>query len=195
MNSFESNELNRRLANIITLGVVAQADYLSARVRVTIGAILSDWLPWLTLRGGNDRTWWPPEIGEQVVVLSPSGDLGQGVVLSALFQDDYPNTDIVAGKNSVTYADGAVIEYDRESHHLSAKLPSGGTAQLIADGGITIIGDVTINGNVEIAGAVTASESVSTADVRAENDVLASGVSLVQHIHSGDSGGKTGTPQ
>ena len=41
-------------------------------------------------RAGADREWDPPTIGEQVVLLSPSGNLAQGVVLTGLFSDLIP---------------------------------------------------------------------------------------------------------
>ena len=88
--SFELVEVDRRLANIVTLGSIAAVDVANAVAQVQIGGILTDWLPWLTARAGNDITWWAPEVGEQVVILSPSGDLAQGVVLPGLYQTAHP---------------------------------------------------------------------------------------------------------
>jgi len=87
---FQATELDRRLANIVRLGTVEQADYAKARIRVRCGDMLTGWLPWLTTRAGKDITWWAPDIGEQVVVLSPSGEPAQGVVLFAVYQNSSP---------------------------------------------------------------------------------------------------------
>ncbi len=170
MMDFEITELNRRLANMITLGVVAEADYEAALVRVQIGELLSAWLPWGVLRAGNDRTWWSPEVGEQVMVISPSGDPAQGIVLTALYQNEHPAPDNNPNIHKVIYKDGAAIEYDRENHHLKAVLPSGGTAELQADGGITIVGDITVEGAINVSKDVVVKGSVS-----AEKDVSADG--------------------
>ena len=61
----------------------------------------------------------------------------------------------------MTYRDGAVIEYDREAHHLKAMLPSGATTALISDGGVSIKGDVTIMGNTTVQGNIKASNDIT----------------------------------
>jgi len=174
--SFEQAELDRRLANLIRLGRIAQADYAGAKVRVNIGDILTGWLPWLTGRASSDKSWHAPEVGEQVLVLSPSGEFNQGVVLAGVFQTAYPAPVDSVDKHHVTYADGAVIEYDRAAHHLKAVLPAGGTLELVADGGITIDGDITLTGTL-------------TASV----DVVANGISLHDHVHGGVQAGASNT--
>jgi len=84
--NFAIAELNRRLANIMRIGLVKEIDYKKARVRVKVGEFLTDWLPWVTARAGEDRSWFPVSIGEQVIVLSPYGELSLGVVLPAIYQ-------------------------------------------------------------------------------------------------------------
>lgn len=73
--SFNIAELQRKLANIVRIGLVKEIDYEKAKVRVKIGEFLTDWLPWITERAGKDTSWAPPDIDEQVVVLSPFGEL------------------------------------------------------------------------------------------------------------------------
>lgn len=110
---FRLAELERRLANIVRIGTVEEADYPNARVRVAIGEILTAWLPWLTRRAGGDRDWWAPEAGEQVVVLSPAGDLAQGVVLPSLYADAAPAPATSPDIRREIHGDGLVIEHDR----------------------------------------------------------------------------------
>ncbi|MBE0529536.1 MAG: phage baseplate assembly protein V [Rhodospirillales bacterium] len=109
----EMAELDRRLANVVRIGTVAEADYPAARVRVAIGDNLTGGLPWLTARAGGDRAWWAPEVGEQVMVFSPGGDLAQGVVLPALFSNAAPAPADSPDIRREVYADGLVIEHDR----------------------------------------------------------------------------------
>ncbi len=186
---FEITEINRRLVNMITLGVVIEANYESAQLRVEIGELMTGWLPWITTRAGGDRSWWAPEIGEQVIVFSPNGDLTQGLVLSALFQQKNSPPAAQPHIHKTEYADGAIIEYDRQAHHLSAVLPAGGTVTIKANGGITLMGDVSIVGNLNVSESVTVSDGVTVS-----NDVTAGGKSLMNHRHPGDSGGSTGSP-
>lgn len=169
--SFDTTELDRRLANLIRFGTIAQADYIAAKVRVQAGDILTGWLPWLSQRAGGNKSWHAPEIGEQVIILSPSGELSQGVVLASLFQALMPPPVNTPEKHHTVYIDGAVLEYDRNTHHLSALLPDGATVQLTSTGGITLAGDIHLTGNITLTGTVTASV-----------DVIANGVSLHNHI-------------
>lgn len=186
-------ELYRLLSNLVRLGTIAQVDHSAARCRVQSGDVLTAPLPWLSVRAGvGALTWDPPSIGEQVVVLAPSGDLCAAVVLVGIYSAANP-----APSNSETlhtrhYADGAVIEYDHAAHALVATLPAGGTAALAAPGGVTITGDVQINGNVQIDGD-TGITGTATVDV----DVIADGISLTTHTHSGvqAGGASSGPPQ
>ena len=152
--SFAIAEIERRLANLIRLATVTEADYRQARVRVRVGELVSGWLPWSTRRAAGDSSWWAPEVGEQVILLAPGGDLAQAVVSGALFQAMHPAPATTPNRRRTVYADGAVIEYDREAHRLTATLPPGGTVRLVADGGLSIEGDVTIAGDLRCSGDV-----------------------------------------
>lgn len=173
-------DLIRRLENMIRFGTVAEVDPAKPRCRVKTGGITTAWLPCFTLRAGEDRTWDPPSVGEQCIVFSPSGDPATGAVLVGLNSDAFPAPDNNPKRHRRTYRDGAVIEYDTESHTLRATLPNGGQVDIVAPGGVTILGDVTVTG------LVTVSE-----------DVVAAGISLVQHVHGGvmSGGATTGGPQ
>lgn len=135
-------DLARLLENIVRFGTIEAVQMQPPRVQVKSGNITTAWRPWLNLRAGADREWDPPTIGEQVVLLSPSGNLAQGVVLTGLFSDLIPANGDRAGLHRRTYRDGAVIEYDSIAKHLRATLP--GTAEVIAEGDI----DVTSNANI-----------------------------------------------
>jgi phage baseplate assembly protein V len=181
--------ITRLLENLIRLGTVAEVDHTGPRVKVQSGRLLTGWLPWATLRAGDDREWDPPTIGEQVVLLSPSGQTANGVAIVGLFSDQHPANGDRPGLHRRTYRDGAVIEYDSAAHHLRATLPAGGSTELVSTGGITITGDITHQGNYTQTGNqnVTGTVTVST-------DVVAAGVSLVKHVHLGNLGAPTSPP-
>ncbi|MDE5063224.1 phage baseplate assembly protein V, partial [Wolbachia endosymbiont of Drosophila chauvacae] len=88
--NFAISELQRKLANIVRIGLVKEVDYEKARVKVQIGEFLTDWLPWITSKAGKDRNWSPPDIDEQVIILSALGELSLGVVLAGIYQEKYP---------------------------------------------------------------------------------------------------------
>ncbi|HDS1759940.1 MULTISPECIES: phage baseplate assembly protein V [Pseudomonas] len=184
-------ELNRLLENLVRLGTIAEVQHAPPRVQVRTGGILTTWLPWLALRAGADREWDPPTVDEQVILLSPSGQLANGIAITGLFSDQIPANGDRAGLKRRTYADGAVVEYDSVAHHLRAILPSGGTSEVISDGGIRIVGDIVHEGNY----TQTGNQKV-TGKVEVSIDVIAAGISLVEHVHGGvmPGPGKTGSP-
>jgi phage baseplate assembly protein V len=172
-------DLARLIENLVRLGTVDAVQVQPPRVKVKSGNIVTAWRPWLSLRAGADREWDPPTVGEQVVFLSPSGLLAQGIALTGLFSDQIPANGDREGLHRRTYRDGAVIEYDSIAHHLRAILPEGGITDIISTGGINITGpinhtgDYTQQGNQHVTGTVTVSV-----------DVIADGVSLVNHLTS-----------
>lgn len=168
-------DLARLLENIVRFGTIEAVQMQPPRVQVKSGNITTAWRPWLNLRAGADREWDPPTIGEQVVLLSPSGNLAQGVVLTGLFSDLIPANGEREGLHRRTYRDGAVIEYDSIAHRLRAILPEGGITDLTSTGGINItgpinhVGDYTQQGNQVVTGTVNVSEDVIAADISLRN--------------------------
>lgn len=185
-------ELARLIENLLRIGTIAEVDLVKARVRVQTGDLLTGWLPWQAARAGADHEWDPPTIDEQVLLLSPSGQLANGVVITGLFSDARPANGDRAMLHRRTYSDGAVIEYDSQAHHLRAHLPGGGTTELISDGGVHIVGDITLDGDL----IQTGNQQV-TGNVEVTVDVVASGISLVRHVHGGVlvGGSNTGVPK
>lgn len=122
----DMTEAERRISNVALMGQVVALDTVRARVRVQAGPITTDWLPFTTLRAGHDRTWHPPEPGEQVLLVAPGGDLNQAVVVGAIYRADHPAPADSADISRTLYRDGAVMEYDRAQHHWRLAIPAGG---------------------------------------------------------------------
>lgn len=204
-------DANRRLENIVRFGTIKTINPSKPipRVIVNLGDIETPEIRCLNIRSGADSTWDMPSINEECVVISPCGDIGPtSFVLYGFYNDDHPAPSDDLNKKIRMFADGCVIAYDIAAHHLSAVLPSGGTAVLTADGGVTVNGDTTINGNLQVNGstAMTGNNTVggsqlvqgsshSSGTFSSDGDVTASGISLTGHTHPGDSGGTTGGPQ
>ena len=204
-------DANRRLENIVRFGTIKTINPSKPipRVIVNLGDIETPEIRCLNIRSGADSTWDMPSENEECVVISPCGDIGPtSFVLYGFYNDDHPAPSDDLNKKIRMFADGCVIAYDVSAHHLSAVLPSGGTAVLTADGGVTVNGDTTINGNLQVNGstAMTGNNTVggsqlvqgsshSSGTFSSDGDVTASGISLTSHTHPGDSGGTTGGPQ
>lgn len=194
----EFSKLHRLLENLIRLGVVAEVQHRPPRVKVRTGSLITAWLPWIAGRAGADQQWDPPTEGEQVLLLSPSGQLANGVAVTGLFSDAIPANGERAGLHRRTYRDGAVIEYDSVAHHLNAVLPNGGTTRLTSTGGIHITGPIFHEGDYTQTGNFTQiGDQQITGEVAVSVDVTAAGVSLVGHPHGGVTKGsdQTGTPE
>ena len=172
--------LARLLENLIRFGVIAAVQMEPPRVQVTTGTLTTAWLPWLAWRAGADREWDPPTIGEQVILLSPSGQLANGIAVTGVFSDHIPANGNREGLHRRTYADGTVIEYDSVAHHLNATLADGGTTNLISTGGINLVGDITHKGDYIQTGNQTVTGRIDVSE-----DVVAAKVSLVNHLTSG----------
>lgn len=156
-----ASDLQHRLSRIIAIGTVVEADYEKARVKVTIGEWTTGWLPWLTRRASNDINWCALEVGEQVLVISPSGDMAQGVVIGSIYQQQQQDlvSDIPPEKRQsiqrIKYQDGTTIEYDRDKHLLKADVK--GDVELLVEKNITA--KVTKDVDITVAGKLTAKVS------------------------------------
>lgn len=207
-------ETERQLANVVMLGTIAELDEAAARVRVNVDGLVTDWIPFTAARAGAGvREWSAPEPGEQVVVVCPYGDPAQGVVLGSVYQDAHAAPAAVKTTHRTEYADGAFVEYDRAAHAMKVDVPAGGkielhiggTVLLLEDGKATLTtpelvvdapqstftGAVTVQGELTYQAGMTGTGSATVSG----GDVIADGVSLKTHVHSGVQSGGSNTGQ
>ncbi len=173
----------RIIGNIIRIGTIEAVDRADATCRVRIGEIVTGDICWIVQRAGNTRTWSPPTIGEQCLLLCPEGDTDGGVAVLGLFSDamSAPSTEDL---DLIQFGDGAILSYDAHAHLLVARLPAGGRVRIDAPGGVTITGPISITGAVTITGDVGI-----TGKATASDDVIGGGKSLKSHVHSGVTAG------
>ncbi|RFA31335.1 hypothetical protein CAI21_01525 [Alkalilimnicola ehrlichii] len=140
-------ELLRLLNNLVRLGTVHEVDTATARARIKSGAILTGWLPWLSARAGTTRDWDPPTAGEQVLLLSPGGDLSQAIVLTGIYSEASPPpaTDPSVWKRE--FPDGTTVTYDHAEKALA--IATVDRIEIQAGGDITIeaAGNLVLKGN------------------------------------------------
>lgn len=84
--SFSLSEMMRRLANVVRIGVVAETK--DGNVKVQIDRIKTPWIPILS-QAGKTNVWIPISIGEQVLVISPFGEMSQAVALRSVHYDKF----------------------------------------------------------------------------------------------------------
>ncbi len=158
-------DLDRRISNLIQIGKVVEADYPNAKLRVQIGDITTEWLPWLARRASFDNTWWCPEIGEQVIVLAPSGEINQAVILPSIYRQAHSAPADSPEIHKTIYKDGTVTQYDRENHVLTANVNSAGRIELVIGASNITMVDAQIElKNGESSILITGSEIKLTGD-------------------------------
>ena len=144
---FNLNDLARRLANIIRLGQIFAIDYTAAKARVKIGNLETDWLPWITSNSGENKDWNPPEIDEQVMILSPCGELNQGVIFPSLYRGSAPENS--GDIKSITFADGSKISFNSASGNLDLDIKGDATIKVAGNAKIEAT-NITLKGNVDL---------------------------------------------
>ena len=184
-------ELDRRLGNVYRVGVIAAVDAAQGLATVDLGDLVTDWLPWLTMRAGQDRAWSTPDVGEQVAILTP-GDPSQGVIIGSMFSDAKPANGDDGKDRRLTFSDGSVIEFDRTASVLNVTLNPAGSANVtvgatefhLVDGQATVKAvAITLDGNVNVTGTLHASGASTlgggatvTGNVQVNGNLNASGV-------------------
>lgn len=146
---FSIAELLRMVKNTVRFGTIEKLDEkVRMKVRVKTGDIITNWIPWIVRRAGPDREFWCPEPKEQVVILSPGGDMAQGVVLPALYSNKFPANADDRDIHRVDYKDGSWVEHDRKTGDF--KLYSTGSVMLNCEKDAVI--NVGRNADVQIGG-------------------------------------------
>ncbi len=189
-------ELARLLENLIRIGIVADVRHSAPpAVRVSAGGITTTWLPWCEHRAGGTRTWNPPTKGEQVVLLCPSGDPANGIVLCAIpsAANDVPSH--APNETLTLYPDGAQVKYDHSAGMLTVQgvktvFLEAATSVLVKCPDTTFDGSVTVKGLLSfmngIAGQAGENGNVIRGDVKHEGGKLSSnGVVVDDHDHGG----------
>ncbi|WP_402719016.1 phage baseplate assembly protein V [Janthinobacterium rivuli] len=202
------SDLLRLLQNLIRLGTIAEVK--GAKARVQLGPTLTtEWLKWATRRAGSTRTWSAPTVGELVIVFSPDGDLTRGIILPALYSQEFDMPETSDSIHTTHYPDGAVVQYDHAAHALTATLP-GGTATITANkvtsnapstictGDLTVMKNLIVKQSTTVEGVTTLNGGVNAkADaaggvamamqgtIKANEDILAGTISLAKHPHGG----------
>ncbi|MFG5777726.1 phage baseplate assembly protein V [Comamonas sp. J-3] len=188
-----NHELNpleqaRQLANVARLGAVIAVDLAAARCRVKTGDNETDWLPWFAGRSAADKGshWWPPVLGEQCMVLSSGGDMGQGCVLLGVYSDSMPAPSREADTCRLQYTQQDFAETAKGEHLLH--MQNSVRFEVADECAITLApGSITL----QAGGAVL---SVGPGGVITANvDILSGGISAQHHTHGGVRRGDSNT--
>ncbi len=164
-------------------------DLALCRVRVRfpdLDQVTSYWLPIVAPKTQNDKAYWMPDLGEQVVCLMDEHDEA-GAVLGAIYSQADATPVQSADKFHVSFKDGAAFEYDRAAHAFTAAFPAGATFTVTANGATVKI-DAGGNVNITAAGGINLITAL-------HNDSVDGIINTYNgHTHSDPSEGNTGVP-
>jgi phage baseplate assembly protein gpV len=128
-------EQDRRSRNRRRTGTVTEVDNAKGLARVKIGngdqPYISPWMPWKEVSAGGTTSHIPPTVGQQVDIVSESGDLTDGVIDFSTHSNANP----------------------RPHDGPEAVIVHGGTRMTIGDGTVEIVGNVTIKGDLTLEGS------------------------------------------
>lgn len=162
------------IENLVRVGTVHEVDLSAPLCRVASGELITGWLPMPSQRAGRTRKWCPLTVGEQVIVLSPSGDPAAGFVLPmGIFSDAITPPSDSADVELTEYPDGAVISYNHATHVLS--VTGIDKLSIVASGDINITnqGNVAVNtsGTADVNAGGKATVKAKTIDLDGGGDL------------------------
>lgn len=150
---------DRILANLIRFGRIDSVDFSTGTATVDFDGEVIEGLQWAKRRAGDDREYSALSKGEQVCVLSPSGDLSQGIISYSISQDAFPNAGNDANPR-VVYSDGTIVEYDKASHTLTVDASASSGHVVIKCNSAKIESpESEITGNLKVGGSLAVNGS------------------------------------
>lgn len=124
--SYAAAQADRMLAGLVIPCYVVGVDLVAARVRVSDGGDwTSAWVRWHSVAAGKARHWRAPSMGEQGVLVSPSGEPAQGTFVPGLYGNAGAQPDNRDHVEVWRFDDGGSLVYDWEANSYTIKLPTG----------------------------------------------------------------------
>ena len=176
------SEQQRRLHNIATIGTVFDVNPDDQTMRLDVGDNQTDWLPIPALAAGQVRVWRCPSVGEQFLLVSPSGELANAIPVLSLYSNQHPSPSKDPNEIRVRFNDSDFLSVNTQDSQLILKIND-----VIFDvNSTTLTGNLAVNGNVQVDG-----------NIHSDGDTVAGSISLQKHKHGGVMGGNstTGAPQ
>lgn len=206
MNRHEAQQQRQRTRGAVSLGYIGRVGEgeNEGLYRVGIDGILSDWIEAGKTRAGSKRTRSTYTKGEQVVVVSPDGDISQGVIVCSINSEQYPEPTEDHELDITTYDDGTVISYHEGTQTLEVLVAGAGiinikcqTANVVAEKQITfdtpkaiftgvvqVMKQIIGQGGMAVSGgAGGAVATFSGSVVVSGGDVKVDGVGVKSHVH------------
>lgn len=112
-------ELLRLINNLVRIGTIKSVDATTATCVVETGDNETPPILWVSARAGQSKSWNPPTEGEQVLLLSPSGDLNQAIAIVGLYSDANPAPSQNLAETVYQLPDGSKLTYNHQAKTLN----------------------------------------------------------------------------
>lgn len=185
--SYVSAQHDRMLASTVIPCRVVAVDLVAAMVRVSDGGDwTSAWVRWHAVAAGKARHWRAPSVGEQGVLVSPSGEPAQGTFVPGLYGAAGAPPDNRDHVEVWRFDDGGSLVYDWQAKSYTITLPSGNvtvkvgsTEVVVTDNAITAkSGTITLTGAVKIVGPL-----LVTGDINGGGRIIDTAGNTANHKH------------
>ncbi|QPC87141.1 hypothetical protein GA830_10590 [Mesorhizobium sp. NBSH29] len=128
------NQLDRRQNNFLREAVVTEVYENEGMAKVDAQGVISKKIPWLQ-RSGAIREWTPVTKDERVLLISPTGEPGRGLILPGGYTDQFPQPHD-KGAEKLVQIDGVSIKQTGSGVTITA----GGVVVEITSAGLTVTG-------------------------------------------------------
>jgi phage baseplate assembly protein V len=133
---------------MLRFGTISDIDASLGMARVSFieDGTVSDWMPLIVSKTGNDKFFYIPDVKEQVACMMDDKCL-RGVILGAVYSDNRKPSpsDTGDGIVSIVFSNGDKIKYDGSTGQMDLK----------ASGGVVVYGDITVSGTIHATTDIT----------------------------------------
>lgn len=192
--SYALAEHDRMISGMVIPCRVVAVDLAAAMVRVSDGGDwTSAWVRWHSQAAGKARHWRAPSLGEQGVLISPSGNPAQGTFVPGLYGNAGSQPDNRDHVEVWRFDDGGSLLYDWAAKRYQIMLPTGtveikvgATVATLTDDAITAqtttatvrATTITLEGQVQINGPLTV-----TGDINGGGRIIDTAGNTANHKH------------
>ncbi len=181
MVAMNTAEINRQINNLCRIGTITELDYGERQVRIKTGENITAWLSWPASIGNNFVHWRPLRLNTQVVMLCPSADLSQGVIVGMIYSTEITPAETSELVDVVEFGDGTTIGYNSESSILTVDC-AGSVVVNCTTASVT----ASENAVIDAGGDITATAGGNVA-VEATGDAAVTGATVT--LNGGAAGG------
>ena len=118
-----TQEINRKIANIVQVGTVTETKSSEglALARVDILGRVTDFLPIAMINNSFIKVWLPVQVNEQVLVASPFGEANSGFIIPSIYNKQNKEPNGSTDKNVIVKIGDVRFECDGEAVEVSTK--------------------------------------------------------------------------